>query len=108
MRNCRHILCAGALALVLLGCKSHPLTDYRPLDQAGMWSSAIEDLKKLNVSDQEVGEIVRVKQGGLTDDFCVQLVNEAHLHKHFFTSATSVRNLSGAGFSEAEVLEIAK
>lgn len=105
----RHLLpLAGACAALLLGCKSHPLTDFRPLDQAGMWSSAIEDLKKLNVSDDEVAQITRVKQGGLSDEFCVELVNEAHLHKHFFTSAASVRNLSGAGFTEPEILEIAK
>ena len=33
------------------GCNQHPLTDYRPLDQAGMWSSNVEQLKKLNTSD---------------------------------------------------------
>jgi hypothetical protein len=107
--RCRYsFILVSVCAFLLLGCKSHPLTDFRPLDQAGMWSSAIEDLKKLNVSDQEVAQIVKVKQGGLSDDFCVELVNEAHIHKHFFTSAVSVRNLSGAGFSEPEILEIAK
>ncbi|HUL17256.1 MAG TPA: hypothetical protein VLV88_14760 [Terriglobales bacterium] len=73
-----------------------------------MWSDAIENLKKLNVTDQEVAEVVKLKQAGLQDDTCVELVNEAHLHKHFFNSAESVRNLIGAGFSEPEVLEIAK
>lgn len=101
------VLVAG-WAILLWGCRSHPLTDFRPLDQAGMWSSAIEDLKKLNVSDAEVAQIATVKQGGLSDEFCVELVNEAHLHKHFFISAVSVRNLSGAGFGEPEILEIAK
>lgn len=94
--------------LALGGCHSHPLTDFRPLDQAGMWSDAIENLKKLNVSDQEVAAVVKVKQTGLEDDSCVELVNEAHLHKHYFDSAESVRNLVAAGFSETEILNIAK
>ncbi|SRR5579885_177288 len=104
----RPLVLAGVLAALLVGCKSHPLTDFRPLDQAGMWSSAIEDLKKLNVTDDEVAQIARVKQGGLSDDFCVALVNQAHIHKHYFASATAVRNLSGAGFSESEILDIAR
>ena len=73
-----------------------------------MWSDAIENLKKLNVTDAEVAEVVKVKQAGLQDDTCVELVNEAHLHKHYFNSADSVRNLIGAGFSEQEILGIAK
>lgn len=108
MRTSHSLALAALCVLVLPGCNSHPLTDFRPLDQAGMWSSAIEDLKKLNVSDEEVAQVVKVKQGGLSDDSCVELVNEAHLHKHFFTSGAAVRNLSGAGFTEPEILEIAK
>jgi len=27
------------------GCHQHPLTDYRPLDRRGMWSSSVEQLK---------------------------------------------------------------
>ena len=108
MRVLRWLLYVGVCVLALGGCHSHPLTDFRPLDQAGMWSDAIENLKKLNVSDQEVAAVVKVKQTGLQDDSCVELVNEAHLHKHYFDSAESVRNLVAAGFSESEILNIAK
>lgn len=108
MRVLRRFLYVGLSVLALGGCHSHPLTDFRPLDQAGMWSDAIENLKKLNVSDQEVAAVVKVKQTGLEDDSCVELVNEAHLHKHYFDSAESVRNLVAAGFSETEILNIAK
>lgn len=108
MRTSHSLSLAAFCVFAVAGCNSHPLTDFRPLDQAGMWSSAIEDLKKLNVTDDEVGQVVKVKQGGLSDDFCVELVNEAHLHKHFFTGGAAVRNLSGAGFTEPEIFEIAK
>jgi hypothetical protein len=102
------LLCVCACVLVWAGCRSHPLTDFRPLDQAGMWSDAIENLKKLDVSDDEVAQVVKLKQAGLSDDVCVELVNQAHVHKHFFNSAESVRNLVGAGFSEPEILNFAK
>jgi hypothetical protein len=100
------------LGLVFLlrtsGCDQHPLTDYRPLDQAGMWSSSSEQLKKLNTSDNEVAQLVRLKQAGITDDGCVTLVADAHQHEHPFASADSAINLVHAGYAEPVILEIAK
>jgi len=90
------------------GCDKHPLTDYRPLDQAGMWSSNVEQLKKLNTSDMEVVQLVRLKQAGLTDDTCLILVTDAHQRQHLFTSADSAINLARAGYTEPVILEIAK
>jgi hypothetical protein len=90
------------------GCHQHPLTDYRPLDQAGMWSSSVEQLKTLNTSDQEVAQLVRLKQAGIGDDTCVTLVSEAHQRQRLFASADSAINLAGAGYSEPVILEIAK
>jgi hypothetical protein len=103
------LLLLGALVLLRLdGCEKHPLTDYRPLDQAGMWSSTVEDLKKLNTSDIEVAQLVKMKQAGMTDDTCVALISNAHDRKRLFTSADSAINLSRAGYSESVILEIAK
>ena len=90
------------------GCEKHLLTDYRPLDQAGMWSSSVEQLKTLNTSDAEVLQLVRMKQGGLSDDTCVALITGAHQHQHLFTSADSAINLARAGYTESVILEIAK
>ena len=100
------------LGLVVLfrtsGCDKHPLTDYRPLDQAGMWSSNVEDLKKLNTSDNEVAQLVKLKQAGVTDDTCVTLIADAHQHEHPFGSADSAVSLARAGYAEPTILEIAK
>src|SRR5580658_2535061 len=93
--------------LAMAGCHQHPLTDYRPLDQAGVWSSDIEQLKGLNISDQEVAQVVKLKHAGISDDACVELVSSAHVRKHPFTSAESAGNLAGAGFTEPQILEIA-
>ncbi|HET8925153.1 MAG TPA: hypothetical protein VFN26_19380 [Candidatus Acidoferrum sp.] len=90
------------------GCDRHPLTDYRPLDQAGMFSSNVEQLKSLNVSDNEVAQLVKLKQASLSDDACVTLISEAHQRQHPFGSADSAVNLSRAGYSESMILEIAK
>ncbi len=82
------------------GCQQHLFTDYRPLDQAGMWSSNVEELKKLNTSDTEVAQLVKAKQAGLSDDGCVTLVNDAHQRQHPFVSADSTVNLAHAGYTD--------
>jgi len=103
------LLLLGVLVLLRVGgCENHPLTDYRPLDKAGMWSSNVEELKRLNTSDPEVAQLVKMKQAGLGDDACVALISQAHDRKQQFTSADSAVNLSRAGYSDAVILEIAK
>jgi hypothetical protein len=98
----------GALFLRLFGCDSHPLTDYRPLDQVGMWSSNVEQLKALNTSDTEVTQLTKLKQAGVSDDTCVTLISDAHEHHHPFASADSAVNLLRAGYAEPMILEVAK
>ena len=100
-------LLLGVLVLSAVGCKNHMLTDYRPLDQAGMWSSGIEQLKKLDTSDVEVAQLVKVKQARLSDDACVALIAAAHERKHPFASGDATANLAGAGYSEVQILDIA-
>lgn len=106
MRHQRLLL--GGCVLLAAGCNQHPLTDYRPLDKAGMWSSDIEQLKALSVSDQEIAQVVKLKQAAISDDTCVQLISTAHVHKHLFTSGDSAANLAGARYTEAQILEIAR
>jgi hypothetical protein len=101
-------LLLGVCVVAVAGCHQHPLTDYRPLDQAGMFSSDIEQLKGLNISDQEIAQVVKLKRAGIRDDVCVELVSTAHVRKHLFTSADSASNLAGAGFTETQILEIAR
>src|SRR6266851_2069323 len=100
-------LLLGVCGIIKKRCKQHLLTDYRPLDQAGMWSSGLEQLKALNTSDSEVAQLVKVKQARLSDDACVALVAAAHERKHPFSSGDSTANLAGAGYSEDQILEIA-
>ena len=99
---------AAFLMLRLYGCNQHLFTDYRPLDQSGMWSSNVEQLKKLNTSDTEVGQLTKMKQAGVSDDACVQVIADAHSHQHPFSSADSAVNLMHAGYTESVILEMTK
>jgi hypothetical protein len=103
-------ICAPAvvLAIALAGCHSHPLTDFRPLDQAGVWSSDITALRKMNVSDAEVAQLVKAKHAGLSDDALVALVKAARAHGQPFVSAAPAANMLAANFSEPEILALAR
>src|SRR5882724_10745284 len=102
----RSLLLLGACSLFVKR-HQHPLTDYRPLDMAGMNSGTVEQLKKLNTSDVEVAQLVKLKQSNVTDDTCVALLSDARQHQHVFASADSTISLAGAGFTEAQILDIA-
>jgi hypothetical protein len=98
----------GMCLLVFAGCEKRPKADYRPLDQSGMWSSNLAQIKKLKVNDAEIAQLTKLKQVGASDDLCLSLVNAARDHHHEFTSADGAISLSRAGYSDAEILEIAK
>src|SRR5579859_1719131 len=96
------------LVPLLGGCQSHPFTDYRPMKEAGFYSGTIEDLKKLNATDLELPELIRLKKAGVSEETIVALVRIAHDHQHSFSATDSVSNLAGANFSEARILQIAQ
>lgn len=104
----RRIVLGALLLCFAAGCQKHIFTDFRPLDQAGMWFGRIEELKGLNTNDAEVAQLVRLKQAGAPDDLCVALVSVAHQHQHPFASADAVVNLSRAGFGDQDILYIAQ
>ena len=90
------------------GCGHNVLADYRPLVNAGMSSTSVEQLKKLDTSDNEMLQLVSAKQAGITDYSCITLVSNAHQHHHPFSNADAVTSLAGAGFGEPQILQIAR
>ena len=104
MRRLSFILVLGACLMVAGGCQQKPKTDYRGLDSAGMWSSSLDELKKLNVSDAEVGQLTKLKQAGASDDLCLSLLKAARAHHHEFASAESAMSLSRAGYTDPEIV----
>jgi hypothetical protein len=101
-------LIVGICLLVVSGCHQHPLTDYRPLDQAGVGSATIEQLKPLNISDPEIQQVVKLKHAGVSDDTCVALISTAHAHSRLFTSSESVANLLAARYTESDIVGFAR
>jgi hypothetical protein len=104
----RRLLPLSLAGLLLVGCQKHAKTDYTALDQSGMWSSTLEEIKKYNVSDAEVAQLTKLKQAGASDDLCLVLLKAAREHHHEFTTADGVADLSRAGYSDAEITEIAQ
>jgi len=94
--------------LLLAGCQKRVQTDYSSLDQSGMWSSSLEELKKYKVTDGEIAQLTKLKQVGASDDLCLALLKASRDHHHEFTSADSVIQLSRAGYGDAQILEMAR
>ena len=97
-----------ATLLTLSACNHGQLADAAPLDHAGMGFNSIENLKGLNVSNAEIGELTTAHQAGLTDPSTVVLIKLARDHKQQFVDGQSVANLLNAGSSEQTVLELAR
>src|SRR5271157_484588 len=104
MRQCSLFL--GVCLLALAGCKTQPKTDYAPLDQAGMWSSSVDQLKNLSVTDLEIAQLSKLKRVGASDDLCLALFKAARDHHHDFSNADAAIQLSQAGYSDEQILEL--
>jgi hypothetical protein len=104
----KSLLLLSLLGFALAGCKSKPKIDYTALDQSGMWSTNLAQVKKMNVSAAEVADLTRLKQAGASDQLCLSLLKAARDHNHEFTSGDSVISLSSAGYSDAQILEMAQ
>ena len=104
----KSLLFVSLLGLALAGCKTKPKIDYTALDQSGMWSTDLAQIKKMNVSAVEVAELTKLKRAGASDPLCLSLLKAARDHNHEFTSGDSVISLSSAGYSDAQILEMAQ
>jgi hypothetical protein len=109
MRRYHKLFCAGLgmAAFLAVGCDSKSSEEYLPLEQAGLSSAAIKQLKKLNVTAAEIPQIVKLKDLGLSDDTCLAMVQDARSHHHVFDSGDSAGNMAGAGYSEQDILAMA-
>jgi hypothetical protein len=105
----RGALCIAAITvLVVGGCQKLHRVDTTPLDRAGMSYSAIQDLKKLSVTDAEVLSVANAKQDGISDATCVELVRIAHSRQQPYNSTEKVAGLQQVGMSEPSILELAR
>ena len=73
-----------------------------------MWSSSLDEVKKLNVTDLEITQLSKLKRVGASDDLCLALLKAARDHHHDFSNADSAIELSQAGYSDDQILEMAR
>jgi hypothetical protein len=96
-----------ALSLPLAACKRADQTNTQALDDAGMWSNSVSELRSLNVSNIEISELAKARQAGLSDPSCVELIRLARSRKQLFSGGQPIADLLFAGSSEQTVLELA-
>src|SRR5208283_3354844 len=96
----KFLLVPGVCLLLCCGCEKKPQRDYSALDQSGMYSTALDELKKMNVTDMEVAQLAKLKLVGASDDLCLSLFKTARAHNHDFSDGDSAVNLSRAGYSD--------
>jgi hypothetical protein len=93
---------------MLAACQKHAQTDYNALDQSGMWSSSLDEVKALKPSDVEVAQLTKLKHAGASDDFCLALLRTARAHGHEFSNSDAAMDLSRAGYTDAQILAMAQ
>jgi len=103
-----HALLAVCALAALAGCQKRAKLDYTSLDQSGMWSSSLGELKGLKPSSLEIAQLTKLKQAGASDDLCLALLKATHAHGHEFSSADSAIDLSRSGYGDAQILEMAQ
>jgi hypothetical protein len=97
-----------ASALLVSSCKPAQKADTEQADQMAMWLDSVPQLKALNVSNGEIGELNKAHEAGLTDPSTVVLIQLARNHKAPFTDGQSIADLLNAGTSEQTVMELAR
>jgi hypothetical protein len=111
-RACRKQLVLFCVALMLLlplaACKKPEPVNTQALDDAGMWFNSVAELRSMNVSNAEIGELAKARQAGLTDPSCVELIKLARSRQQPFSGGQSIAELLATGIPEQTVLELAR
>jgi hypothetical protein len=105
-----YLPCGLLLASIALvsSCRTAPKADTDQSDQMAMWLDSVPQLKTLNVSNAEIGELAKAHEAGLTDPSTVVLIQLARNRKLPFTDGQSIADLLNAGMSEQSVLTLAR
>jgi hypothetical protein len=97
-----------ASILLVSSCKPAQKADTEQANQMAMWLDSVPQLKTLNVSNEEIGELAKAHEAGLTDPSTVVLIQLARDRKQPFADGQSIAGLLNAGSSEQTVLELAR
>src|SRR3970040_106243 len=80
----------------------------QPREQAGMSYATTKQLRELDVTEEEVAELLLVKQTLLSDAACVEVLRRARSRQQSFTNGEEISSLLGAGLKEAVVMELVR
>lgn len=94
-------------ALLSAACQGLMPLDTSPLDSVGMTYDSIKELKALHISASEVGQIAKVRQAGLSDADCIELLRISHSRHQQFTAGDAVTTMHQSGMSEGTILGLA-
>lgn len=110
MRTLRRSLAFALLPAALLfgACSKMRYVDMQPLEQAGMRYETTKQLRALDVTEQEVAELLLVKQARLSDDACIEVVRRARARQQPFADGEEIRSLLDAGVQEAVAMELVR
>lgn len=92
----------------VFGCHRVTQLDTTALDTSGMSFNAIQSLRGMDVTKDEVSQIIDARQAGLSDDDCVALVRLARSRKEPFHTGDDVAQLLRAGVSVSTVMQLAQ
>lgn len=104
----RKSIAAALILLTCAGCQHIRYIDTKPLDQAGMDYSSIQQIKKLNPSDEEIAEVAKAKMGGLSDHACIELLEISRSQNRPADFADAADNLVQVGMTEDNILALAR
>jgi hypothetical protein len=97
----------AAFVIFVSGCKHMVPLDTKPLDAAGVSYASIKKLEALNITAEEIPEVVKMRSAGFPDDGCVSIVQIFHQRGKPFDAGEAVAGLYQASVSEDTILELA-
>ena len=87
------IYLAAGILLFAAGCKHMAPLDTKPLDAGGVSYASIKKLEALNITQEEIPEVVKMRSAGFPDDGCVSIVQIYHQRGKPFAAGEAVAGL---------------
>lgn len=106
-RSLLNLIFLCAILVSAAACQSLMPLDTKPLDEAGMAYDSIKELKALHMTAAEVPEIAKVRQAGLSDAHCVELLRIFHRRREAFTAGDAIASFHQSGVSSDTILALA-
>ena len=104
----------GIFSLILLfvgvavGCKRVQPLDTKPLDASGMDYSTIKQLTALQITPNEIAQMVKVRGSGFSDPSCLEIYHIYRDRGRPFEAGEAVAGLVQVHISESTILKLAR